>query len=85
MVLNPFLETGTYFREHFEEKESAFEFQLYFSCSKIWTLNMTSKIQFMPMSKYFCESYENTDNSWREQFLVPLPLYHPVFTIVIHG
>ena len=25
------------------------------------------------------------DSAWREQFLVPLPLYHPVFTIVIYG
>ena len=25
------------------------------------------------------------DGTWREQFLVPLPLYNPVFTIVIYG
>ena len=25
------------------------------------------------------------DSTCREQFLVPLPLYHPVFTIVIYG
>ena len=25
------------------------------------------------------------DGTWRQQFLIPLPLYNPVFTIVIYG
>ena len=29
--------------------------------------------------------FSNVDGTWGQQFLIPLPLYHPVFTIVIYG
>ena len=28
---------------------------------------------------------ENSDHTWRRQFLVPLPPFHPVFNIVVYG
>ena len=61
-----FLETKKYYRECFAEKERAFELQLFFSRSKIPTLRMTSKIQFMSMSKKFCESWENSNTKVKE-------------------
>ena len=42
---------------------------------------MVTQLHFLmrPSERFFgC----NTDSNWREEFLVPFPLYNPVFTIV---
>ena len=40
----------------------------------------------LPMNRTRCQSALIHNRSiWREQFLVPPPPFHPVFTIVIYG
>ena len=41
--------------------------------------------QVQDASHWQAATHGDSDGIWWEQFLVPLPLYNPVFTIVIYG
>ena len=47
---------------------------------------VNDKVEMEPkrLSQALSHQYTIIDSAWQEQFLITLPLYNPVFTIVIY-